>query len=256
MSACHVSSCVCLLVFLLQPTFMPKGLPSAHMETYDKTHKTSPSWVPRRDVKLVRVSCVCTCLYTCVCVFAALAQGKDSFGSSLLVRIEATETWACVLNGPQPAPHPVDLCFTNNTATAKLLLLIIHTLSAAALHHCNNPCLLVLRPVHISPHSLQSCRAARMARCSSLMMGGWSCATGPWALWLASLTTSQKTTCSWRRMAQSLWTACAPCAARPASARSRSRSSSWCSGPTGSRCDVDLVGLGLATYLPCHRELP
>jgi len=37
---------------IAQPGFLPKGVPSAHTETYDKTHKTCPSWVPRRDVKL------------------------------------------------------------------------------------------------------------------------------------------------------------------------------------------------------------
>lgn len=35
------------------PGFIPKGLPSAHCETYDKTHETCPSWMPRRDVNLV-----------------------------------------------------------------------------------------------------------------------------------------------------------------------------------------------------------
>lgn len=39
---------------IANPSFMPKGLPSAHTEVYDKSHKTCPSWMPRRDVNLVR----------------------------------------------------------------------------------------------------------------------------------------------------------------------------------------------------------
>lgn len=42
-----------VLKFIANPSFMPKGLPSAHVETYDKSHATSPSWVPRRDLRLV-----------------------------------------------------------------------------------------------------------------------------------------------------------------------------------------------------------
>lgn len=42
---------------IANPSFMPKGLPSAHTEVYDKTHETAPAWMPRRDVKLVGLGC-------------------------------------------------------------------------------------------------------------------------------------------------------------------------------------------------------
>jgi hypothetical protein len=42
-----------VLKFIAQPSFMPKGLPAAHTETYDKSHATAPTWMPRRDLKLV-----------------------------------------------------------------------------------------------------------------------------------------------------------------------------------------------------------
>lgn len=38
---------------IAQPSFLPKGIPAAHVETYDKTHATAPTWMPRRDVRLV-----------------------------------------------------------------------------------------------------------------------------------------------------------------------------------------------------------
>jgi hypothetical protein len=38
---------------IANPSFMPKGLPSAHIEPFDKSHETAPVWLPRRDLKLV-----------------------------------------------------------------------------------------------------------------------------------------------------------------------------------------------------------
>lgn len=42
-----------VIKMIANPSFMPKGLPSAHIETFDKSHETAPVWLPRRDLKLV-----------------------------------------------------------------------------------------------------------------------------------------------------------------------------------------------------------
>jgi len=41
-----------VIKMIAQPGFLPKGVPSAHTETFDKKNATNPTWVPRRDVKL------------------------------------------------------------------------------------------------------------------------------------------------------------------------------------------------------------
>jgi hypothetical protein len=44
-----------VIKMIANPSFMPKGFPSAHIEVFDKSHKTAPVWLPRRDLKLVSV---------------------------------------------------------------------------------------------------------------------------------------------------------------------------------------------------------
>lgn len=54
---------------IAQPGFMPKGLPAAHVEVYDKTHATAPTWMPRRDCKLVSRGGAGQPSFLCLCVW-------------------------------------------------------------------------------------------------------------------------------------------------------------------------------------------
>jgi hypothetical protein len=70
-----------LIKLTANPGFIPKGLPSAHCETYDKTHATCPSWMPRRDVNLVSGAFA----------VAACARGTGAL-QSLLVAVGGTQS--------------------------------------------------------------------------------------------------------------------------------------------------------------------